>query len=836
MDRTPTIAIYRLPANRQHRKPGYWRIKRYYYHHQEFRVASGLMVDEIKANNRNRSKEDELAEIMVENKKSDKFQMKSHIAYSDGIDSIGVGKGNKGKIDNDDDVIRDEAKIRFDNSIQDFGISASTQPQHLQSRGIKSQHIDVSSKSPSFDSEPMKKSNPFIPPSIADYDALSMKSREISLHSPIKALRTDSFGSNSYRSQSSHSRHQEGKNVETKINSGHHHNRHKFQVSVTPGESNSSNVGIIHRSDPDIDEQMMFEQRLCEDNIGVGVKKINHTGKSQLRYVRCVPLSTFENAGATTNSTTSKSSLNSFRNILKRKSSSNATQHQQLSLMGSYQDCENYEISSTNLLAKTLTKRSRALMWGNKKKVVLSLERFIAVRKGKTTQRTKKNIAPSSRLLSIITDSKEHPSLDIEAPTKLDRDKFARAFARFLGVPLEIDATGAVETIKNDDIESYHSGSILDLSKRNGDESTSDSRASSKSPLKCRANVLNPHSGSISSGASLSLSSSVMDPTQALAVGLLPAISPSTANSDDVAFATQKRNLQSEQRDKDQNYFSFSEGEDAQNKNAPVNIPFKSNVKTSVRNASKQTPKDKSPTPEVNERTRSQIRRIEENKSLSMNQERGENSNKSYIRTSDDVSDVSSITGGFDQEVVEELHNALNELRAELEASRAEAARAVKVAEQAIQSAESCTSNDWNSTVTHKAAEAAAQAQKQCAEAIAKQRLAEDRLLAERKSAAFWRRQAEAAEEEAGSLQTRAAAVEIQRALMQQTLESEKRKNQAFLSSLKENHTLAEKKQKDFVVKTQERSLDLEIEMENVRREYKMKCEEVRTLQASLIE
>ena len=30
----------------------------------------------------------------------------------------------------------------------------------------------------------------------------------------------------------------------------------------------------------------------------------------------------------------------------------------------------------------------------------------------------------------------QQESLDIEAPTRLDRDKFASAFARFLGVPL----------------------------------------------------------------------------------------------------------------------------------------------------------------------------------------------------------------------------------------------------------------------------------------------------------------------------------------------------------------------------------------------------------------
>jgi len=34
----------------------------------------------------------------------------------------------------------------------------------------------------------------------------------------------------------------------------------------------------------------MFEQRLCEDEFGVAVQKINQNGKSVLRYVRCVPL------------------------------------------------------------------------------------------------------------------------------------------------------------------------------------------------------------------------------------------------------------------------------------------------------------------------------------------------------------------------------------------------------------------------------------------------------------------------------------------------------------------------------------------------------------------
>ena len=105
---------------------------------------------------------------------------------------------------------------------------------------------------------------------------------------------------------------------------------------------------------------------------------------------------------------------------------------------------------------------------------------------------------------------------------------------------------------------------------------------------------------------------------------------------------------------------------------------------------------------------------------------------------------VSSITGaGYDHDLVEELHIALTKMKKELDESRAEAARAVKVAEQAIQSAERSTSKDWNTTVTHKAAEAAAIAQKRSAEALAMARLAEERLDQEKKKGSVWRKQAD---------------------------------------------------------------------------------------------
>jgi DNA-binding XRE family transcriptional regulator len=205
-------------------------------------------------------------------------------------------------------------------------------------------------------------------------------------------------------------------------------------------------------------------------------------------------------------------------------------------------------------------------------------------------------------------------------------------------------------------------------------------------------------------------------------------------------------------------------------------------------------------------------------------------------KKADDASAVSSLTGaGFDQEIVEELHQALTDLRAELEGSRAEAARAVKVAEQAIQSAENNSSKDWNSTVTHKAAEAAALAQKRSAEAMAKQRLAEERLAAERKTATFWRKQAEAAEEEAGVLQTRAAAAEVQRAAMSEELDSERRKATALVTTMKQRYTTSEAHQNDALESALERNRSLLIELDSTRRELELKSREANTMEETYV-
>jgi hypothetical protein len=215
--------------------------------------------------------------------------------------------------------------------------------------------------------------------------------------------------------------------------------------------------------------------------------------------------------------------------------------------------------------------------------------------------------------------------------------------------------------------------------------------------------------------------------------------------------------------------------------------------------------------------------------------EKSSRSNSSSAHGEDSV--VSSLSGaGFDQEIVEELHQALNDLKAELEESRAEAARAVKVAEQAIQSAENSNSKDWNSTVTHKAAEAAALAQKRSAEAMAKQRLAEERLEGERRNTVFWRKQAESAEEEAGALQTRAAAASVQREAMAESLESERRNAALLLNSLKQRFSSSESHQRQVLSQTMERNRLLEMDLEACRRQLAEKGAEARYLEGSLSE
>lgn len=494
-------------------------------------------------------------------------------------------------------------------------------------------------------------------------------------------------------------------------------------------------------AEPDSQEQALFEQRLCEDAYGVAVRKINQNGKSNLRYVKCVTLEDGEEISST------KSISGMVRSLSRRNR------------------------SDRSVTSNESGKERRALQWGKKKECRVIVEQFTCVRKGKTTERTRRNVQPTSRLLSLITNDANHPSLDIEAPTRVDRDKFARAFAKFLRVPLESDADGFYSVVTTE-----LSPKSTAMSKAAA-QSTPDMDTASKWALSQKTGATVVESATSSAVAE---NMEIQFEEQTPLSGIMEVLGQSSATlSQEIKSSSDLLHI----------------------KGTCNEIPTKAAVSS----------------PRLQHTIIS-----------------GFNPDEMGV---EDCTIVSSLTGaGYDQEIVEELHQALTELRAELESSRAEAARAVKVAEHAIQSAENSNSKDWNSTVTHKAAEAAAQAQRKSAEAMAKARLAEERLTGERRTATFWRRQAEAAEEEAGILQTRAAAAEVQRASMSEALESERLKAVTLMAQLKERFTSSERHQREATESAMVRNRSLEIELDGTRRDLLSRNEQAKSLQDELNE
>eukprot|EP00547_Thalassionema_nitzschioides_P004415 CAMPEP_0194201758 /NCGR_PEP_ID=MMETSP0156-20130528/1951_1 /TAXON_ID=33649 /ORGANISM="Thalassionema nitzschioides, Strain L26-B" /LENGTH=1311 /DNA_ID=CAMNT_0038927047 /DNA_START=163 /DNA_END=4098 /DNA_ORIENTATION=- len=505
-------------------------------------------------------------------------------------------------------------------------------------------------------------------------------------------------------------------------------------LSITSQKGSQSSVSSpvplpeldwVNRTDPESQEQALFEQRLSDDVYGVAVRKISHSGKSQLRYVKCVPLDELdENASA------GKSVSSLVRSFTRRR-----------------QRCDSDD--RDQLLGK------KALIWGKKRDSRVPVEKFVSVNTGKTTERTRKNPQPASRLLSLMI-SDEDAALDIEAPTRLDRDKFARAFARFLQVPLDTNSD------EDEDADGQAENSVSN--KRT-------SRSNRKSSKRIVSTTISVPDLEVEQKKSQNQSTSASKKVMSSSVSEVGKKGTIDQGSPVGIIASQNTAL-------------FQSAED--DSSGPSNIGKEFIAGGAVISGFNPEKLDK-----------------------------------------DDKSFVSSLTGGnYDQDIVEELHQALNEVKRELEVSRAESARAVKVAEQAIQSAENSSSRDWNSTVTHKAAEAAAQAQKRSAEAICKQRLAEERLASERRNANFWRCQAEAAEEEAGILQTRAAAAEVRRAALNEELEGERSRTSTLIKNLKERFALSESHQRDALDSAIGRNHALEIELSGTRKDLDSKNEE----------
>ena len=209
---------------------------------------------------------------------------------------------------------------------------------------------------------------------------------------------------------------------------------------------------------PEDQEQTFFEQRLCEDVYGVAVRKINQNGKSNLRYVRCCWVDASElvedsqrnSSSGSVSSRRSAFSLKGLRSSINKSSSDRSlTDRSDQGFFrrgGNNEITTSYNVSSITGSAVASSSSSvnnrnddkvRVLTWGKKKDIMIPLEKFICVRKGKTTERARRNPSPSSRILSLIANDIDNSSLDIEAPTTLDRDKFARAFAQFLNIPLQ---------------------------------------------------------------------------------------------------------------------------------------------------------------------------------------------------------------------------------------------------------------------------------------------------------------------------------------------------------------------------------------------------------------
>jgi kinesin family protein C2/C3 len=562
-------------------------------------------------------------------------------------------------------------------------------------------------------------------------------------------------------------------------------------------------------------EQALFEQRLCEDPYGVAVRKINANGKSSLRYVRCVvdeatSVHSFRNNTET--STTTLQKWKQRRGTIPEPDTNHTTRKSSTSSSSPNKKHPAAVAAAAAASDTTTMMIPRILVWGKKKAIAIS--EFTAVAKGKTSDRARKSTAPENRILTLWASQSvhHHHHLDIEAPTTLDRDKFARAFARFLNVPM------------------VHSEEEL--------ERVIHQQQRPPPPLLWKPET------SIPSSSSAPLPLGTKDNTTVL----LGATSRTNLLTEDIGFFADDdhpdRNDDAEYNDNDESTSGAAPEDPIQSQAAkmenaglflPPLAPTTTTTSTSAamaggssRNNNSETrggsaaaqARDTSSRPESSTHRSSTFT----NSSLQIKEKTAILSLVPHEHNDEEASHVSSLTGhGYDQELVEELHNALTELRAELEESRAEAARAVKVAEQAIQSAEKSNSIEWQNTVTHKAAEAAALAQRRSAEAMAKQRLAEERLEGERRSATFWRKQAELAEEEAGALQTRAAAAEVQRSAIEERLDAQWRSARDQILSLKAQFAATESSQREALEAAMERNRALELELESTRRDLQSK-------------
>jgi hypothetical protein len=266
-----------------------------------------------------------------------------------------------------------------------------------------------------------------------------------SISSPLNSrhVQTDATASIPSPLNSRHVRTDATASIPSPLNSRHVRTNAISDIGQTSGSGAAPHLfeeTEIHQSAEMIaQEQALFEQRLCDDDYGVAVRKINQNGKSSLRYVKCITVDIQELDDDGPNFSSNRSVSSFSRGSLSFLRGLSSKVRSDRSVSGRSRTDHSVErnelIGLETLLPGSV--RVKVLTWGKKKDVKIPLEKFVSIRKGKTTDRTRRNPFASSRILSLITNDPFHPSLDIEAPTRVDRDKFARAFSIFLKVPLE---------------------------------------------------------------------------------------------------------------------------------------------------------------------------------------------------------------------------------------------------------------------------------------------------------------------------------------------------------------------------------------------------------------
>jgi len=500
---------------------------------------------------------------------------------------------------------------------------------------------------------------------------------------------------------------------------------------------------------------MLFESKLCEDPEGIAIRKIDRFGKAQIRTVKCVPLlqSNQEKSRRSLASRSTGFISSTLSKTTKKKqyvnSSKSATDSFYVTTLDDTQNLLNNP-RSAKLATCDVIRNNRghyALQYGSKH--IIPLKAIIAVKLGRQTPRTNLNRGPggSGCLLSLC--GTQESCLDIEAPTRCDRDLFANAFALFLGVPIVSfdvefgDASVSMLSSGNGDVSSggaigaaaeaaavtqndnkklkssntrrkgktiaHKSASSAPVLPKPTKHSSSSHRHHSVKAHKSHSHVLS----SINSKSKIVSSSSTQ---QQVSIGC----GASSANPATNSQAPSAQSASQQVTHTHSNSFSNLAAQsppfsDDELNGADIPVPASADGADAV-----DRPHNKSSHNKANKIIQA-------------------------IEQEDDMSTVSSLTNHMESSshshhtpahLIHHLHAQIQSLQRQLTESRSEAARAVKVAEQAIQSAEhnqnspqqssNANNNDWNATVTHQAAKAAALAQSRSAEAFKRMRRAEE--------------------------------------------------------------------------------------------------------------